>query len=67
MTAPEAQPQHPTPHSEETADVTDTELGTPATPADEEPHPDDVDDRPMSAPGGVNTDIDRIFGDDSER
>ena len=44
MTDPDAQPQHPTPHSEETADVVDDELRGPATPADEEPHPADVDD-----------------------
>ena len=67
MTDPDAQPQHPTPHSAETADVVDDELRGPATPADEEPHPADVDDRPMRVPGGVNTEIDRIFSDDSQR
>ncbi len=67
MTDGEIQPQHPTPHSEETDDVVDDELATAATPAEEESHPADVDSRPMRTAGGVNTEIDRIFGDDAER
>ncbi len=71
MTDPDAQPQHPTPHSEETADVATAEVQN-AVPRDAGADPgagaeDDVDPRPMSAPGGVNTEVDRIFGDDSPR
>ena len=66
MTDPEVQPQHPTAHSDETAELA-TDLGTAVAPAEVEAHPEDVDDRPMRAPGGVITEVDRIFGDDSER
>ncbi len=67
MTDPDAQPQHPTPHSEETADVADADVDNAVKPEDADDTAVDVDDRPMSAPGGVNTEVDRIFGDDSER
>ena len=67
MSDPDLTPQHPTPHSEEETDVSGSDLSEPAVPAEDEPHPGDVDDRPMRAPGGVNTEVDRIFGDDSPR
>ena len=66
MTDPEIQPEHPTSHSDETAEATD-DLGKAVVLDPREAHPADVDDTQMRTPGGVNTEIDRIFGDDSER
>lgn len=67
MIDPDAQPQHPTPHSEETSQVDDADLEQSLRPGQEERHEADVDATPMRTPGGVNTEVDRIFGDDSER